>query len=245
MACIWYGVQAWIGGSCVKVMLRAMWPSFNNIHNSLPESSGTNTRDFVAFFLFWLISLPALWFPIHKMYVLLSPRASFLDLTKYPCSRHLFTAKAIFAPTAGIIFFVWSIVKAKGVGPIVHQPATLHGSDLAWQMVIGIMSSVSNMATLITNAPDFASRAHRPRDAVWPQIFGIPLGFSIVSFLGIIVSSSSVVIYGEPVWSPIDLLGMLLDNHPSGATRFGVWFISASFILAQVSHHLTTDIHIC
>lgn len=28
---IWYGVQASIGGSCMKVMLRAMWPSVENI----------------------------------------------------------------------------------------------------------------------------------------------------------------------------------------------------------------------
>ena len=32
---IWYGVQASIGGSCVKVMLRAIWPSINNIRQSL------------------------------------------------------------------------------------------------------------------------------------------------------------------------------------------------------------------
>lgn len=31
MACIWYGVQASIGGSCVLVCLRSMWPSVNNI----------------------------------------------------------------------------------------------------------------------------------------------------------------------------------------------------------------------
>lgn len=28
---IWYGVQSSIGGSCVLVMLRAIWPSVNNI----------------------------------------------------------------------------------------------------------------------------------------------------------------------------------------------------------------------
>ena len=88
---IWYGVQASIGGTCVLVMLRAMWPSVNNIRkwissfaesehpmsyehdwnpaNSLPTSSGTNTRDFVCFFLFWLLSLPLIWFPVHKMFV--------------------------------------------------------------------------------------------------------------------------------------------------------------------------------
>ncbi|CAG8632396.1 10992_t:CDS:1, partial [Acaulospora colombiana] len=63
------------------------------------------------------------------------------------------------------------------------------------------------MATLVVNAPDFASRATTPSAAVWPQILSVPIGFSMVSFLGIIVSSSSTVIYGEAVWSPIDLLG--------------------------------------
>jgi len=28
---IWYGVQASIGGDCMKAMLRAIWPSVNDI----------------------------------------------------------------------------------------------------------------------------------------------------------------------------------------------------------------------
>ena len=80
----WIDRKAWIGGNCMTQMLRAMWPSFWTLsashsqfriakpftpsaENTMPESSGTNTRDFVGFFLFWLISLPAIWFPIHKM----------------------------------------------------------------------------------------------------------------------------------------------------------------------------------
>ena len=85
----------------------------------------------------------------------------------------------------------------------------------------------------IRNAPDFASRAATPNAALWPQIFPVPLSFSIVSFLGIIVSSSSETIYGEAIWSPIDLLGRFLDDSPSSATRFGVWFIAFAFIIAQ------------
>ena len=95
------------------------------------------------------------------------------------------------------------------------------------------------MATLAVNAPDFASRATTPSAAALPQLIAMPLGFIVVSFMGIIVSSSSTVIYGESIWNPIDLLGKFLDNDangngPSSATRFGVWFISAAFILAQV-----------
>ncbi|KAG9913011.1 uracil permease, partial [Aureobasidium melanogenum] len=65
MACVWYGVQSWIGGNCVELMIRSIWPSWDKYQqggpkNTLPASSGTNTRDFVSFFLFWVCSLPAL-----------------------------------------------------------------------------------------------------------------------------------------------------------------------------------------
>ncbi len=71
MACIWYGVQSWIGGTCVKLMIRSIWPSWDDYalggsKNTMPASSGTDTRDFVSFFLFWAGSLPFLWFPVHK-----------------------------------------------------------------------------------------------------------------------------------------------------------------------------------
>jgi nucleobase:cation symporter-1, NCS1 family len=139
-----------------------------------------------------------------------------------PSRRHLFTFKSIVTPIAGIVFFIWCIVKAKGVGPIISQPSTVRGSELGWSMVVSLMSCISNMATLVTNAPDFSSRAKTPSAALYPQLWSVPLGFSIVSFVGIIVSSSSQVLYGEPIWSPIELLGRFLDNNPSSATRFGV-----------------------
>lgn len=65
-------------------------------------------------------------------------------------SRHLFTVKAIVAPIAGVAFFIWCIVRAHGVGPILSQPAQIHGSTLGWAMVSSIMSCISNMATLVT-----------------------------------------------------------------------------------------------
>jgi NCS1 family nucleobase:cation symporter-1 len=100
----------------------------------------------------------------------------------------------------------------------------LHGPD-----------SISELTEYRTsNAPDFASRAKTPAAAAIPQLITMPLGFSLVSFIGIVVSSSSQAIYGKAIWSPIDLLAMFLDGHPSSATRFGVWFIAFAFIVAQV-----------
>jgi NCS1 family nucleobase:cation symporter-1 len=187
-----------------------------------PADSGTTTADWASFFIFWLCSLPAIWFPVHKI-------------------RHLFTVKAYFVPCAGIAFFIWAVVRAGGVGPIVHQPATVEGSVLAWEFVKGVMSSIANFATLIVNDPDFARFAGKPRDALWSQLFTIPIGFALTSFIGIIVSSSSTIIYGgDPIWDPLDLLERFIDDGGSGQ-RFGVFIISLAFALAQLGTNIAAN----
>ncbi|KAK8049569.1 hypothetical protein PG994_011299 [Apiospora phragmitis] len=225
MACVWYGVQSWIGGHCVYLMIRSIWLSWNRetIPNTFPENSGATSADYVSFFIFWLCSLPAIWFPVHKI-------------------RHLFTVKAYFVPCAGISFFIWAIVRAGGVGPIVRQPSKKHGNELAWEFVKGVMSSIANFATLIVNDPDFTRFAAKPRDALWSQLCTIPIGFAITSFIGIIVSSSSVVIYpgSEPIWDPLQLLEKFLDDGGS-AQRFGVFVIAAAFALAQLGTNIAAN----
>ena len=216
-------------GNCVYLMIRAIWPSWDDYRaggskNTMPASSGTNTCDFASFFLFWLGSLPFLWFPVHKI-------------------RHLFTVKAYFVPCAGVAFFIWAIVRAHGIGPIVKQGSKLHGSALAWAVIKGIMSAIANFATLIVNDPDFARFARKPRDALWSQLLTIPIGFAITSFIGIIVSSSSSVIYkGDPIWSPLELLERFLkDPEVNGGTRFGVFVIGAAFTLAQLGTNIAAN----
>jgi NCS1 family nucleobase:cation symporter-1 len=178
---------------------------------------------FVSFLFFWAGSLPAIWFPVEKI-------------------RHLFTVKAYVVPTAGLAFFIWAIVRAKGIGPIVHQGSTAQGSKLGWGMVTGIMSSIANFATLIVNDPDFSRFARKPRDALWSQLFTIPIGFAITSFIGIIVGSSSTVIFGgEPIWNPLDLLEKFLEEDGGHGQRFGVFIISMAFTLAQLGTNIAAN----
>lgn len=143
-------------------------------------------------------------------------------------------------PVAGLAFFVWAIVRAKGIGPIVSQPATASGSKLGWAFVSGVMSSIANFATLIVNDPDFTRFAKKPSNALWSQLFTIPLGFAITSFIGIIVSSSSSVIFGEYIWNPIMLLDRFLDEGGSG-NRAGVFFIATAFTLAQLGTNIAAN----
>ena len=201
-------------------MIRAIWPSYQNIPNGIP-GSGTTTRDFVSFFLFWICSLPFIWPPVQKI-------------------RHLFTVKAFVAPTAGIALFIWAIKRAHGLGPIVHEPSRAQGSKLAWGIIGAIMSSIANFATLIVNNPDFTRFAQKPKNAFWPQLLTIPTGFAITSFIGIIVSSSSKVIFGTAIWNPLDLLSQFLNNASSGE-RCGIFLISAAFTLAQLGTNIAAN----
>ncbi|KAK0391386.1 hypothetical protein NLU13_0886 [Sarocladium strictum] len=223
MACIWYGVQAYIGGHCVYLMIRSIWKSWDRdrIDSSAFEGQATTTADWVSFFIFWLCSLPAIWFPVHQI-------------------RHLFTVKSYFVPVCGIAFMIWALVRAGGIGPIVKQGSTIHGSDLAWEFVKGIMSSIANFATLIVNDPDFTRFARKPKDALWSQLITIPAGFAFTSFIGIMVSSSSTVIYGETIWDPLALLDKFIDDGGSGE-RFGVFVIALGFALAQLGTNIAAN----
>jgi len=220
MACIWYGVQAWIGGRCVYVMIHAIWKSWNREITS-PVFTSTTVTDWVSFFIFWLLSLPAIWPPVHKI-------------------RHLFTVKSIVVPPAGLAFLIWAIVKAGGIGPVVNRSNSIYGSELAWEVILGIMSSVANFAALIVNAPDFARFARTPKDAKWSQLFSIPVSFAITSLIGILVSSAAEVIYNETIWDPLDILERFIEDGGSGE-RFGVFVIALAFALAQLGTNIAAN----
>ena len=91
------------------------------------------------------------------------------------------------------------------------------------------------------NDPDFSRFSRTPRDALWSQMITIPVSFAVTSFIGIIVSSSSSVIYGgDPIWDPLELLERFIDDGGSGQ-RFGVFVIATGFALAQLGTNIAAN----
>jgi NCS1 family nucleobase:cation symporter-1 len=88
---------------------------------------------------------------------------------------------------------------------------------------------------------DFARFAGKPKDALWSQLFTIPIGFAVTSFIGIIVSSSSKVIYGTAIWNPLELLSQFLLDDATSAERFGVFIIAMAFVLAQLGTNIAAN----
>ncbi|KAI3613946.1 hypothetical protein CBS9595_004123 [Malassezia furfur] len=220
MACIWAGVQSWLGGECVHVWLRTMWHTIDqDIPNIMSPESQTQSSFILCYVIYWLLMLPTIWVPLHKL-------------------RHLFTAKAIIGPVVGFALFGWSISRAgrSNVFNNFNGSAQLEGSALMWQMIRGIAVAFNNMFPLIVNAPDFASPAKTRSAALWPQLITVPAVFVVTSFIGIAIGKAAQVEFKEDLWDIVTIMNRMLDGdqHPTTGTRVGLWFISAGFVYVQL-----------
>jgi NCS1 family nucleobase:cation symporter-1 len=61
-------------------------------------------------------------------------------------------------------------------------------------------------ATLSLNIPDFTRYAKTQRDQVVGQAIGLPTTMALYSFIGVAVTSFTVVIFGHAIWDPVELL---------------------------------------
>ena len=66
---------------------------------------------------------------------------------------------------------------------------------------------VGYWATLSLNIPDFTRYAKDQGAQIVGQAFGLPVAMTLFSMLGIVCTSASTVIFGRPIWSPVELLG--------------------------------------
>ncbi|WFD00005.1 hypothetical protein MYAM1_002751 [Malassezia yamatoensis] len=229
MACIWSGVQAWLGGECVHVFLRTMWHTIDeDIPNKMPANTQTTSAYILCFVINWLLMLPTIWVPLHQL-------------------RHLFTVKAVIGPIVGFALFGWCVSRA-GKTNVFNDLNNLNskqlaGSALVWQMLRGIAVSFNNMFTLIVNASDFGSPARKPSAVIWPQLVTIPMVFIVTSFIGIVIAKAAQVQYNEPMWDVVKIMNRMLDpdQNPTAGTRTGLWFISAGFIYVQLLTNVSAN----
>jgi NCS1 family nucleobase:cation symporter-1 len=56
------------------------------------------------------------------------------------------------------------------------------------------------------NIPDFTRYAKTQRDQVVGQAIGLPTTMALYSFIGVAVTSFTVVIFGHAIWDPVELL---------------------------------------
>jgi NCS1 family nucleobase:cation symporter-1 len=66
-ALFWHAVQTYTGSTAMTQIIRAIWPSYLDIPNHIPESVGITTQGMVSHLIFWSVQFPILLIPPHKL----------------------------------------------------------------------------------------------------------------------------------------------------------------------------------
>lgn len=189
VACGWFGIQTWLGGFSVYQMLRLWIPTLETLPDVFPASFGLQTGPAICFVLFWLLNMYVVYLGVESI-------------------KKLLVFKAFFLPVAALALLWWAISAGNGLGPILQQSAKFNDSSAFWAFFFPALTGmVGFWATLSLNIPDFTRYATSQQAQIKGQAIGLPPSMTLFSFIGVVVTSATTIIYGTTIWDPLVLAG--------------------------------------
>ena len=187
VTCGWFGIQAWIGGEavhapqdCDAVLADAARADFG----------GHTTTEWLSFLLFWGLNVWIIYRGMDLLRAVENWAAPFvLVMTALlrsggpcACQRN--------RPAAG------------SAGQVPHLGEFLPIFFPSLTAMIGYWATLS-----LADLPD--SRA-QPARADVGQVVALPTTMSVFAAMGVLITSATVIIYGEAIWDPVQLVAALL-----------------------------------
>jgi NCS1 family nucleobase:cation symporter-1 len=186
VACGWFGIQTWIGGTAIDALLTAVWSGWASFDWMI---AGNPLHTWISFFLFWLI----------QVVIILKGIEGIKYLESWSAPLLLF---------GGLALLIWASNAAGGLGNVLSNVTVLQKNQADfWTIFPGALTaSVGYWATLSLNIPDFTRYAKSQKSQMLGQAFGLPLTMTAFAFIGVAVTSATVIIYGEAIPDPVKLI---------------------------------------
>src|SRR5438067_11350886 len=178
VACGWFGIQTWIGGEAINTLMVTLAPGWARV----PHGAA------ICFLAFWLINLAVILKGIEYI-------------------RFLQGLSAPILLAVGLLLLGWAYVSAGGFGSMLSAPSQFRStSDFLKFLIPALNGTVGFWSTVSLNIPDFTRFAKDEKGQALGQALGLPLTMTLYSFIGVAVTSATVVIYGTAIWDPVQLL---------------------------------------
>ena len=207
VACGWFGIQTWIGGQAFNSLIVLV----------LPGWAVFSWGPAVGFLIFWLMNV----------YFIINGTESI---------RWLESLSAPFLIVMGLVLLYWAWNAGGGFGPILNQPSKFQTDGEFWKFFIpSLTGMVGFWATVSLNIPDFTRFAKSQRAQIIGQAIGLPPTMALFSFIGIAVTSATVVIFGEAIWDPVVLLSKF--HNP-----FVVFLSLVSLLVATLTTNIAANV---
>ena len=185
VACGWFGIQSWIGGSAVYAMLAII----------APRLAAAPIAHWACFLGFWLLNMVIVWRGIDTI-------------------RRLQAWGAPFLCVMAVLLLVWVRHKAGSFGSMLSAPSRFHSTREFLPVFFPSLTAVIGYwATIALNIPDFTRYSKSQGAQAWGQAIGLPVAMTLFTFVGISVTSASTVLFGRPIWDPVELIGLFHEPH--------------------------------
>jgi NCS1 family nucleobase:cation symporter-1 len=187
VACGWFGIQAWIGGEALQTLFASLVPGWAGLLG--PGFLGHTTTEWVSFLLFWGLNI---WVIYEGMDVLRKVEN--------------WAAPFVLVMTGALV--VWAVREAHGLGPLLAQPGRFKTlGEFLPVFIPSLTAMIGYWATLSLNMPDFTRFGRSQREQVVGQVVALPTTMSVFAAMGVLITSATVIIFGEAIWDPVKLVG--------------------------------------
>lgn len=189
VGCGWFGILTWIGGAATHQMMSTVFAGWKNLPLvDLGFAGAQPLGAWLGFLIFWAVNLAIVIRGVESI-------------------RWMEKASAPFLLLIGLFLLGWALVRARGFGPMLGKPSTFATSADFWRFFFPALTGmVGYWATLSLNIPDFTRYARSQRDQMWGQALGLNTTMPFYSFIGVAVTSATIVIFGREIWDPVELL---------------------------------------
>jgi NCS1 family nucleobase:cation symporter-1 len=202
VACGWFGIQAWIGGEALQTFFAAIIPGWPTLLG--PGFGGHTTTEWLSFLLFWGLNI---WIIYRGM--------NLLRIVENWAAPYVLIVTAV--------LLVWAVQAANGLGPLLAQPSKFATTGefmrVFWP---SLTAMIGFWATLSLNMPDFTRFGRSQREQVVGQAVALPTTMFVFAAMGVMITSASAILYGEPIWDPVKLVGKFQNPLVVGIAMFSV-----------------------
>ena len=208
VACGWFGIQTWIGAVALNTLIAAVWPAWSAMAFGI----------WISFAVFWLV----------QVWIILNGLEGIKKLEGWSAPLLL---------AGGALLLGWAIVRGGGLGHILAQSSRLQQRSVPfWQLFpAAVTANVGYWATLSLNIPDFTRYARSQRSQALGQALGLPATMTAFAFIGVAVTSATIVLFGEAIWDPVVLIARI-------GSPVVVVFGALIIMLAQLTTNMAANV---